>query len=186
MKALILRCLRLGALIFGVLAKIEFHLWADNHRKFQLCRKIYFYLSGVSLAGKVYCGPDIYIRAFGKVTLGQRCALGFSTRLWNYDLIEIGDDFMAADGLVINTGTHDVNTMKSSTGAVKIGDRCWCGLNVTILAGVAIGHDVVIAAGSVVKDNVPDNVIVGGVPARVIRGIERDLSKFNRSDWGAQ
>ena len=59
---------------------------------------------------------------------------------------------------------------------VNIGNDVWIGGNVTILPGVTIGNNVVVAAGAVVTKDVPDNCVVGGVPARVIKEIENDVS----------
>jgi len=58
-----------------------------------------------------------------------------------------------------------VNTKKP----VKIGKRCWIGINSIILPGVTIGDNVVIGAGSVVTSDIPSNMIAVGSPARVIR-----------------
>ena len=55
---------------------------------------------------------------------------------------------------------------------VHIGNDVWIGGNVTILPGVTIGNNVVVAAGAVVTKDVPDNTLVGGVPARKIKDIE--------------
>ena len=58
---------------------------------------------------------------------------------------------------------------------VTIGSDVWLGGNVTILPGVTIGNNVIVAAGAVVTKDVPDNSLVGGVPARLIRKIENDI-----------
>ena len=58
-----------------------------------------------------------------------------------------------------------VNTKKP----VKIGKRCWIGVNSIILPGVTIGDNVIIGAGSVVTSDIPSNMIAVGSPARVIR-----------------
>lgn len=58
---------------------------------------------------------------------------------------------------------------------VTIGNDVWVGGNVTILPGVTIGNNVVVAAGAVVTKDVPDNCVVGGVPAKVIQTIENDI-----------
>ena len=54
---------------------------------------------------------------------------------------------------------------------VVIGDNVWIGAHSTILAGVTVGKNAVIAAGSVVTKNVPENAVVAGVPAKVIKNI---------------
>ena len=58
---------------------------------------------------------------------------------------------------------------------VTIGNDVWIGGNVTILPGVTIGNNVVIAAGAVVTKDVPDNCVIGGVPAKKIKDIENDI-----------
>jgi maltose O-acetyltransferase len=58
---------------------------------------------------------------------------------------------------------------------VRIGNDVWIGGNVTILPGVTIGNNVVVAAGAVVNKDVPDNSLVGGVPAKLIRELENDV-----------
>ena len=58
---------------------------------------------------------------------------------------------------------------------VTIGNDVWIGGNVTILPGVNIGNNVVIAARAVVTKDVPDNSLIGGVPAKIIRQLENDI-----------
>ena len=58
---------------------------------------------------------------------------------------------------------------------MTIGNDVWIGGNVTILPGIRIGNNVVVAAGAVVTKDVPDNVVVGGVPARIIKEIDNDV-----------
>ncbi len=165
-------------------ARIEFALWSDNHRRYQPCRRLYLRLQRVRHGRQIYCGPEVMIRAPGNLVIGERCSLGWSTRIWNYAPITIGEDFISAAGLIINAGGHDVQTMRGVVAPIAIGNRVWCGMNVTILAGVTIGDDVVIAAGAVVTRDVPSGCIIGGVPARVLKPLQRDLSRFDRSDWG--
>lgn len=62
---------------------------------------------------------------------------------------------------------------------VSIGRDVWIGGNCTILPGVTIGNNVVIAAGAVVTKDVPDNCLVAGVPAKVIREIHDDTDETN-------
>jgi acetyltransferase-like isoleucine patch superfamily enzyme len=173
----------MASLFLGLMARLEYHLWADTHERYQLCRRLHLRLMAVRHGEHVYCGPHILIRMRGGVSLGERCALGYSTQLWNYAAIKIGADFMAAPGLMITTGGHDPLTLKDVSAPVTIGDRCWCGANVTILAGVRIGDDVVIAAGSVVHRDIPSNTVVGGVPARQIKNLQRDAHLYEHRVW---
>lgn len=55
---------------------------------------------------------------------------------------------------------------------ITIGDNCWFGANVSVMPGVTIGNNCVISAGSVVTKDMPDNSIIMGVPAKVIREVE--------------
>ena len=117
--------------------------------------------------------PGLMIYRKGNLELGERVSLGHNTRIFNYAKITIGNDFLSAGDLILNSGTHDPDTLKPRSEEIHIGQRVWCGERVTILAGVSIGDDVVIGAGAVVVNNIPSGVVVGGVPARVLRPLER-------------
>ncbi len=58
---------------------------------------------------------------------------------------------------------------------MKIGDDVWIGGNAIILPGVTIGNNVIVAAGAVVTKDVPDNCVVGGIPAKKIKDLENDV-----------
>ena len=57
---------------------------------------------------------------------------------------------------------------------IHIGKNVWIGSNATVLPGVSIGDGAIVAAGAVVTKDVPENTIVGGVPAKVIRTISQE------------
>ena len=93
--------------------------------------------------------------------------------------VTIGDNVMIAPNTLITTVNHPLNPMgrRKHLGIakpVKIGNDVWIGANVVILPGVTIGNNVVIAAGAVVTKDIPDNVLVGGIPAKIIKTIEND------------
>lgn len=76
------------------------------------------------------------------------------------------------------TASHPMNYKDRNKGLeralpIRIGDNCWFGANVTVLQGVTIGNGCVIAAGSVVTRDIPDNSLAAGVPATVKRYIEQ-------------
>ena len=91
----------------------------------------------------------------------------------NHAPIAIGEDFLGASDLVLNSGLHDPLTLQPRGGPITIGDRVWTGIRVTILGGVHVGSDVVIGAGSLVTKDIPSGSVAAGVPARVIRKLDR-------------
>lgn len=89
--------------------------------------------------------------------------------------IEIGDDALIGQQVVIVTINHDFIPEKRGNmfpAPVKIGNRVWIGAHATILSGVTIGDNSIIAAGAVVTKDVPANVVVAGVPAKIIKKLE--------------
>lgn len=142
----------------------------------QRWRARHFRYLGVQHGTHLTVGQSIHIRLRGKIKLGERCSLGSFAKIWNYTDIVIGDDFLSAGTLILNTGTHDPVTLEPSAKPIHIGNRVWCGVNVTILGGVTVGDDVVIAAGAVVVGDVPPNSIAGGVPAKIVRPLGRKPS----------
>lgn len=145
-------------------------------RKFILSevRKVRLLFYRVNYGEKCYFSANIYIHTLGKIKIGNACSIGEFTRIWNYALITIGDNFIGAAGLTILTGGHDAVSLNPESAAVSIGSRVWCGANVTILPGTILGDDVIVAAGAVVRGVVPNNSVIAGVPAKCVKNINRD------------
>ncbi|WP_428897660.1 maltose O-acetyltransferase [Parelusimicrobium proximum] len=128
------------------------------------------------------CGETIYIEPTFKCDYGSNIYIGENFYA-NYDCvmldvckIEIGDNCLLGPGVHIYAATHPVRAedrvKKIEFGKhVKIGDNVWVGGRAVINPGVSIGNNVVIASGAVVTKNVPDNVVVAGNPARVLKSI---------------
>lgn len=92
----------------------------------------------------------------------------------------IGNYVMIGPNTLISTVNHPLTPMgrRQSLGIAKpvtIGNDVWIGGNVTILPGVTIGNNCIIAAGAVVTKDVPDNTLVGGVPAKKIHDLVNDV-----------
>lgn len=141
-----------------------------------LFRRLYLHCRKVKHGKCLWVGRNLRLLNFGNLVLGERCALGDFVRIANHAPIVIGDDFLGATGLHLDSGTHDPISLEPKQLPIHIGNRVWCGINVTILAGVTIGDDVVLGAGSVVCKSIPSNSIAVGVPARVIKPLDRDLN----------
>ncbi|WP_174935824.1 sugar O-acetyltransferase [Burkholderia lata] len=95
-----------------------------------------------------------------------------------YDLggLEIGDDVMIGPNVSLITSGHPVEPSRRRDAVVAkpivIGRNVWIGAGATIIGGVTVGENSVVAAGAVVTRDVPPNVLVGGNPAAVIRSID--------------
>lgn len=111
------------------------------------------------------------------VSFGHDCFLNFGCTLLALGGITIGDGAFIGPHCVLATEYHpeDPATRHSLlTKPIVVKRNAWLGANVTVLAGVTIGENAIVAAGSVVTKDVPANTVVAGSPARVIRPINSE------------
>ena len=97
--------------------------------------------------------------------------------------VKMGNDVWIGPNTLITTVNHplDAAGRRKHLGIAKpvvIGNDVWIGGSVTILPGVHIGNNVVVAAGAVVTHDVADNTLVGGVPAKVLKKLAEDAGAF--------
>lgn len=121
-----------------------------------------------------------FICDFGNtVKFGKGVFINHSAILSASGGIEFEDGCMAAPGLRIATINHDMNERHTTYtyGKVTIKKNAWLGMNVTICPGVTVGEYAVVAAGAVVTKDVPDYAVVGGVPAKVIKMLDKEEQK---------
>jgi serine O-acetyltransferase len=113
---------------------------------------------------RLFSYPNYQCKIFGNTQIegGLSCFHPFATVI---NAKMIGKNFEFRNGLTIGNKNNDNSLLPS------IGNNVTVGANVCIIGKINIGHNVVIGAGSVVVKNVPDNVIVAGNPAKVIRKI---------------
>lgn len=112
---------------------------------------------------QVKFGNNIFVNRYCQFHIGNSCST-----------IEIGDNVHVGMDVCFVCSTHKIGTKsqragESIYGNIVIGKGCWIGARSTILPGVKIGEGSIIAAGSIVNKVVPDNTIVGGVPAKYIK-----------------
>ena len=116
--------------------------------------------------------------AGSKISIGKNCQIcNRFTAISEGEGIEIGDNVLVGSSVtVLDSDFHEIDPSRRidgnpKTGKVVIGDNVWIGDRVMILKGTTIGKNSVVAAGAVVSGEFPANVVIGGVPARVIREI---------------
>ncbi|CAG2296679.1 MULTISPECIES: DapH/DapD/GlmU-related protein [Burkholderia] len=124
---------------------------------------------GFTLIPPFYATGGTGMKVGRNVFVNQNCTF--------YDLggLEIGDDVMIGPNVSLITSGHPVEPSRRRDCVVAkpivIGRNVWIGAGATIIGGVTIGENAVVAAAAVVTRNVPPNTLVGGNPAKIIRAI---------------
>ena len=123
---------------------------------------------------KVWSGPRrTLISGWGPIRFGDRCFVNTGCTIIAVEGITVGDDVaFANDVYVMDSDSHGVEGRPHKQAQVTIGDGCWIGARAMILPGVTLGKRVLVAAGAVVTRDVPDDSLVAGNPARVVRALE--------------
>jgi serine acetyltransferase len=128
----------------------------------------------VSLSAGMVPGQDLGDRPV--LRIGDHCVIGRGSHIVAHHSIVIGDDVFTGPYVYITDQNHayadpdvPIGRQWPSNTAVSIGAGTWLGAGVIVLPGACIGRNVAVAAGSVVRGQVPDRCVVAGVPARVVR-----------------
>ena len=110
------------------------------------------------------------------VRIGDRCLIGRGSHIVGHWRIEIGDDIQTGPYVYITDQNHSYDDPDLPVGRqwpveaeVKIGSGSWLGAHAVILPGATLGRNVVVAAGAVVRGEIPDHSVVAGVPGRIVR-----------------
>ncbi|MFP3591373.1 sugar O-acetyltransferase [Chryseobacterium sp. SIMBA_038] len=113
---------------------------------------------------------------YGKHTkIGKNVFINFDCVFLDLGGITIEDNVQIAPKVSLLTESHPLNPNERQSlipKPIHIKKNAWIGANATILQDVTIGEYAVVAAGSVVTEDVPDNVVVGGIPAKIIKEIK--------------
>lgn len=132
-------------------------------------------------AGTDPCVLPVFNCDSGKnIHVGDEFLANYNVTILDIAPVHIGDHVMIGPNTLIVTVNHPLSPRgrRQHLGQAKpvvIGNDVWIGGNCTILPGVTIGNNVVVAAGAVVTKDVPDNCVVAGVPAQKIRELENDI-----------
>ncbi len=173
-------------------------LYAAVQRTMQLCAEMNTgYHTEAEVRGYLsqITGSDIddTVRVFPPFNINY----GLTTRLGRDSFVNFGCTFLALGGITIEEGAfigphcvlateyHPEDPARRHsllTKPITIGRNAWLGADVKVLAGVTIGENAIVAAGSVVTRDVPPDTIVAGSPAQVIRPIKKDEQESAAND----
>lgn len=140
---------------------------------------------------KLVLGDAVKIGAYSKVistshfakygkglTMGNNSAIGQFSEFGAAGGIEIGNDVIMGSYISFHSENHNfldaaklIREQGVTSKGIKIGNNVWVGAKVTFLDGCIVGNNSVVAAGAVVNGIYPDNSIIGGVPAKVLKSI---------------
>lgn len=125
--------------------------------------------------------PDLDLGPDPILTLGNGVVLGRGSHVVADTTVTIGADTYCGPYVYITSTNHSYDDPHEPVGKqwprmepVSIGPGCWIGTGAVILPGARLGRNVVVAAGAVVRGEVPDRAVVAGAPARVVRSWHPD------------
>lgn len=143
-------------------------------RSFSARRRLYSW-AGVLLGQNVRLNGGVVIQN-ANVAIGQDTWVGRRTEFVAAASarIVIGERCDVSQDVLFITGTHDIGGPQRRAGAgrseaIAVGDGSWIGARVTFMGGSSVGRGAVVGAGSIVMSSFPDNVLIVGTPARVVR-----------------
>lgn len=118
-----------------------------------------YYTPTLTIGDNVECGDCIHIGCVQRIEIGNGCS--------------IGSKVLITDHYHGSISSEDLSLRPSerplSCKPVKIGDNVWLGDNVCIMPGVTLGNNVIVGANAVVTHSFPDNVVIAGVPAQILK-----------------
>ena len=157
----------------GEARKITFRLNSAYHTPEEI-RDILSELFGKAVPSTLRVFPPFYTD-FGKnIEVGEDVFINACCHFQDHGGVRIGDGCQIGHNVVFATLNHGLSPedrKNTYPAPIVLGKNVWVGSNSTILQGVTIGDNAVVAAGAVVTKDVPDNVVVGGVPAKIIKKI---------------
>lgn len=130
-----------------------------------------------SCKNNVYMQPPFHCDVGKNIHVGEDFLTNYNVTILDVGEVIIGDYCMIGPNSTISTVNHPMTAQGrreklSIVKPVRIGNDVWIGANCVILPGVNIGSNVIIAAGAVVTKDIPDNCVVGGVPAKFMKELD--------------
>jgi acetyltransferase-like isoleucine patch superfamily enzyme len=162
----------LRSAIAGVI-RLLLKLYSKFEPVFEMERKKAYIKSLGSCHRDVQFHFPISIEPKSKVVIEEDVAIAQFVQIWAHGGVSIGRNTLIASHVIITSSTHDYLTVpirsKRIDKPVKIGADVWIGSGAVIMPGVTIGDGAVVGAGAIVLHDVPQNTVVVGNPARVLK-----------------
>lgn len=137
-------------------------------------RSLLSQITGTSINESTTVFTPLHINYGRHTRIGKNVFINFDCVFLDLGGITIEDNVLIAPKVSLLSEGHPVspgNRATLTTGHIHIKKNAWIGAGATIMQGVTIGENAIVAAGAVVSKDVPDNTIVGGIPAKVIKHI---------------
>lgn len=144
-------------------------------------RALFSELTGKPVDASFRMFPPFYTDCGKNITVGKNVFINSGCRFQDQGGIYIDDGALIGHNVVLATLNHALDPQERATTIpepIFIGKNVWVGANATIVPGVKIGDGAVVAAGAVVTKDVPPRAIVGGVPAKVLKFIDKTEEQF--------
>jgi acetyltransferase-like isoleucine patch superfamily enzyme len=153
--------------------------------------------AGVTIGDNLQTGHGAMIREDNvlgdNVSIGTNAVLEFGNRIGNYvrihsgcflEMVHVGDHVFIGPHAVFTDDPHPMNCpyYKECRGGATVHDLARVGANVTVLPGVVIGRNSLVGAGAVVVKSVPENVVVAGNPAQMVKSIDELVCTLGKFD----
>ena len=129
--------------------------------------------------GRIIVNDDVMLYAKGELKIGEKFGINKYSRIVAHEQITIGNNVTIGQFVGILDHHHHYSFAGENmqldgyvTAPVSIGNNVWIADKCTILKGVKIGNNVVIGANTLVHKDVPDNVVVGGVPFKILKSLK--------------
>lgn len=124
---------------------------------------------GTKVVGPIYCTAEL--------KTGKNCWLGRNFTIHGNGIVEMGDNCDIAPDVTFLTGRHGTDTQEPEAAEARnysicVGEGCWIGAGTTLGRNVTIGKGCMVLAAACVMKNMPENTLIGGVPARIVRKLD--------------
>lgn len=159
---------------FGRNVTIESHVKIDGYAGKPLVFGDFVCIGAYS---RVSCTS--HLSKYGKgLRIGSNSAVGQFTEFGASGGIEIGNDVIMGSYVSFHSENHNfedpsklIREQGVTSKGIKIGNNVWVGAKATFLDGCVVGDNSVVAAGAVVRGIFPDNAVIGGIPAKILKNI---------------